>query len=53
MFLSGTTRVTTPTDEFDLNGTPVDFIYPGETGFLSANPKHGCGVEMSSLQVTP
>ncbi len=53
MFLSGRTTVTTPTDKFDLDGSPVEFIYPGEPGFLSANPKHGCGVEMSSYQVTP
>lgn len=53
MFLSGTTTVTTPDDAFDLNGSPVEFIFPGEPGFLSANPKHGCGVEMSSFQVTP
>lgn len=53
MFLSGTTKVTTPTDTFDLNGTPVEFIFPGEPGFLSANPKHGCGIEMSSFQVVP
>ena len=48
-FLSGTGKITTPTDTFDTDGTPVEFIYPGEAGFLSANPKHGCGIEMSGF----
>jgi hypothetical protein len=52
-FVAGTSKITTPDDSFDTDGTPVEFIYPGEAGFLSANPKHGCGVEMSSLEATP
>lgn len=52
-FLSGTSTITTPTDSFDTDGRPVEFIFPGEPGFLSSNPKHGCGVEMSSFAVTP
>ena len=51
MFLAGTGTVTTPRDTFERDGSPVEFIFPGEPGFLSANPKHGCGVVMSSLQV--
>ena len=51
MCLAGTGTVTTPRDTFERDGSPVEFIFPGEPGFLSANPKHGCGVVMSSLQV--
>lgn len=50
MFLSGTSEVTLPNGEtYDSDGTPVEFIYPGEPGFMSAHPKHGCGVELSRL----
>lgn len=48
MFLSGTSRITTPGGSFDSDSSPVEFIYPGEPGFLSARPKHGCGVAISS-----
>ena len=48
MFLSGTSRITTPGGSFDSDGRPVEFIFPGEPGFLSAQPKHGCGVAISS-----
>lgn len=49
MFLAGTGTVTTPTDSFDKDDSPVEFIFPGEAGFLSANPKHGCGMVLSSF----
>lgn len=52
MFLSGPSTVTVPGDSFERDGSPVEFIFPGEPGFLSANPKHGCGVVMSSSPVT-
>ncbi len=48
MFLSGTGTVTTPEEQFDVDDSPVEFIFPGERGFLSANPKYGCGEVMSS-----
>lgn len=51
-FLSGTSTITVPGDSFERDGSPVEFIFPGEPGFLSANPKHGCGVVMSSSPVT-
>jgi len=47
MFLSGTGRVTTADGSFDSDDTPVEFLFPGENGFLSANPKYGCGVAIS------
>ena len=51
MFMAGTGVITVPGDTFEKNDTPVEFIYPGERGFLSINPKHGCGVVMSSFGV--
>lgn len=47
MFISGTGTITTPDGSFDRADRPVEFIFPGEPGFLSANPKHGCGVAVS------
>ena len=52
MFFSGPGTVTVPGDSFERDGSPVEFVFPGEPGFLSANPKHGCGVVMSSSPVT-
>lgn len=49
MFLSGQGTITTPEDSFESDDGPMEFIFPGETGFLSANPKYGCGAIMSSL----
>ena len=48
MFLAGVGTVTTPDGSFDSDDSPVEFMFAGEPGFLSANPKHGCGVVMSS-----
>ena len=50
-FLAGTGTVTVPGDTYDKDNRPVEFIFPGEPGFLSINPKHGCGVVMSSYEV--
>lgn len=47
MFLSGTGQVTTPQGSFDRSNRPVEFIFPGEPGFLSSQPKHGCGIAIS------
>lgn len=52
MFLAGPGTVTLPDDSYEEDDSPVEFIFPGEPGFLSANPKHGCGVVMSSSPVT-
>lgn len=48
MFLSGAGTITTPTDSFKKDSTPMEFILPGEAGFLSTKPKFGCGVMMSA-----
>ena len=47
MFLAGTGTVTTPDGSYERSNRPVEFIYPGEPGFLSSTPKHGCGVAIS------
>ena len=52
MFLGGTAVTTTPTDEYERDSSPVEFIFPGEPGFLSTKPKFGCGVIMSSAPLT-
>ena len=33
----------------DSNHSPVEFIFPGEAGFLSPTPKYECSVEIASL----
>ena len=48
MFIGGQSTYTTSEGAFDSDDTPVEFIFPGEAGFLSVNPKFGCGVELSS-----
>lgn len=47
-FLSGTRTTVTPDGEWQDDGTPVAFIFPGEAGFLSSTPRHDCGVMLSS-----
>ena len=46
-FLSGTRTITTPTDTFDTDNTPVEFAFPGETGFLSTKPRYDCSVPIA------
>jgi hypothetical protein len=51
VFLSGTGAAWTPEDgEYEVDDSPVEFVFPGEPGFLSAEPKFGCGAVMSSLE---
>ncbi len=52
MFIGGESSYTNSTDTFESDDTPVEFIFPGEAGFLSVNPKFGCGVELSSYTPT-
>lgn len=52
IFLSGTSTVETSQGKFERDATPVEFTFPGEPGFLSSKPKHGCGVMMSSAAHT-
>jgi hypothetical protein len=50
-FLSGTRTFTTPTDVVSEDGTPVEFVFPDEPGFLSSEPRHGCDVVLSALDL--
>ncbi len=52
MFIGGTGTITTSSDSFDKDDRPVQFIFPGEPGFLSANPKFDCGAILSSAPAT-
>jgi hypothetical protein len=47
MFFSGVQEVTSPDQTVGLDTSPVEFIFPGEPGFLSSRPKHGCGDAIS------
>jgi hypothetical protein len=47
MFLSGQSTITAGGESWESDSTPVDFIYPGEQGFLGVTPRHGCGVVLS------
>ncbi|NAZ37717.1 hypothetical protein [Rubellimicrobium sp. CFH 75288] len=49
MFLSGQSTYTAGGETTQTDDRPVEFIRPGEPGFLSASPKHGCGAMMSAL----
>jgi hypothetical protein len=53
MFISGTSTVVTPDETWDSDESPVEFIFPGDPGFLSANPKYDCGLMMSKLEFRP
>ncbi|TNC72464.1 hypothetical protein [Rubellimicrobium roseum] len=48
MFLSGRSSVVAGEEVSEADDTPKEFIFPGERGFLSVNPKYGCGETMSS-----
>lgn len=52
MFQAGPGTVTLPDETYEEDDSPVEYIFPGEPGFLSANPKHGCGIMMSKSPVT-
>jgi len=46
-FFSGTRTTANATETWDSDGTPMEFIFPGEDGFLASSPRHDCGVLMS------
>jgi len=52
VFIAGTGTYFMPDGEsFDVDDTPVEFIFPGESGFLSPRPKYGCGEVLSSFEI--
>ena len=50
-FLSGVRTNTTSEGRWDADTTPVEFIFPGEPGFLTTTPRADCGVVMSQAPV--
>lgn len=52
MFLSGFSTVTVGEESWESDDSPAALIFPGEPGFLSSTPLHGCGVVMSSAPLT-
>lgn len=46
-FLSGIRTVTTPSDTYDIDNSPVEFSFPGEAGFLSSKPRYDCSVPIA------
>lgn len=47
VFIGGTRTTTVGAESWDGDSTPVAFIFPGEPGFLSTQPRYDCGVLMS------
>jgi hypothetical protein len=47
LFLSGRSTIVTPDDTWDTNDSPVEFVFPGEPGFLTGTPVHGCDTVLS------
>ncbi|SFR52435.1 hypothetical protein SAMN04488005_2546 [Yoonia tamlensis] len=51
-FFGGIGAITSEYGEDPYDHRPVEFIFPGEPGFLSTRPKHGCGVAISSAPLS-
>jgi hypothetical protein len=49
MFLSGTSSIVVGDQVEETDDTPMEFIFPEERGFLSVNPKYGCGAMDASF----
>ncbi|WP_377509801.1 hypothetical protein [Octadecabacter sp. R77987] len=47
VFVSGTRQITTPDESYGRDSTPVEFSFPGEPGFLAAEPIYDCDVILS------
>ncbi len=43
-FFSGYGNVTGPGEPYSYKAVPIEFIYPGEPGYLDNTPKYGCDV---------
>jgi hypothetical protein len=52
IFFGGTGVRSFSDGEESYDERPVEFIFPGEPGFLSTRPKHGCGVAISSAPLS-
>ena len=51
-FMPGTRTITSSNGVSDRDTTPVEFLFPGEDGFLAAKPVYDCSVVLSSLEST-
>ncbi len=49
IFIAGTTQTQADGETYEDDRTPREFIFPGEPGFASRNPKYNCGVTESSF----
>lgn len=52
-FIAGTRTGEDADGEFTTDGNPVEFAFPGEPGFLTINPKYGCGELLSRAPAHP
>lgn len=50
VFFGGVSTLMTEQGEVERDNSPVEFILPGEPGFLSSSPKYGCGATDSSWE---
>lgn len=46
-FVSGVRTITTPTETYDTDNSPVEFAFPGEEGFLTTQPRYDCSVPIA------
>ncbi len=51
-FFSGTRTWHSDDGDQTVDSTPVEFVYPGESGFLSEQPRFGCYVLTSGIPAT-
>lgn len=52
-FLAGVRHVTDANGEGETDERPVEFAFPGESGFLASEPKFDCGVVLSGFEARP
>ena len=50
-FFSGFGEVTAPDAPYRYKANPIEFIYPGEKGYLDNTPKYGCDVLNASFAI--
>lgn len=54
VFIGGTSTVTPPEgDEYDRDGSPMRFDFPGDDGFLTTQPLFGCSVNLARFVRPP
>ncbi|GGL55862.1 hypothetical protein GCM10011392_07870 [Wenxinia marina] len=48
-FIAGTSRYELPDDVIENDYSPMEFLFPGDEGFLSVHPKYDCGLMISLI----